>query len=237
MQAHALTCKAHTVFDAKCGFIWSHGLNKLPRGRRSCTGNNLMVLVSCIDWYSSVLHWKLLPYVDKFPCVMIWACWRQAAHLHADSGPAFTLAFCPRPGHPQRCLCWQPLCLCLLGPLGQCAQGQPSPMGFLPSWLWQRQTVSQSPASHLSLFWRGKRSYMGKIFFFLWCFGEHCCGCCVSLDIFCETCLNIVTTPSTSLYNKCSGDANKCINWAVWFIILILTHSWKTNQIQSRLLL
>lgn len=89
-----------------------------------------MVLISCIGWYSSVLHWKLLRYVGKFPCVIIWACWQQAAHLHAASGPAFTLAFCPRPGHPQRCLCWQPLCLCLLGPLGQCAQGQPPPMGF-----------------------------------------------------------------------------------------------------------
>lgn len=104
--------------------------SQMTEGRRSCQGNNLMVLISCtgLIFTSNCTHWLLSmettpPCLDKFPWAVIlsfWACWKQVACLCDDPNPAITLVFCPVP--PQRCSYWTSPDLCFWVYERQCAQ-------------------------------------------------------------------------------------------------------------------
>lgn len=132
---------------------WTGSL-EMTEGRRSCQGNNPMVLIcrgQCSPLTALVNSpgGKLLPCLDKFLCSMtlsFWACWQQVACLCDGSSPAITLAFCPIP--PQRCSCWGSPGLCFWACEGQYAQGKPSSLGYSAflglmdriCWPWRRIT-------------------------------------------------------------------------------------------------
>lgn len=176
-----------------CQLQLEQRLKKWLKGWWSCPGNNLMILIFCLGWWSPLAAFinlsagKPLPCLDKFPFGMIpsfWG-WRDAdskQHL-----PVLTQVL----SLPQLQTSTAILMLTVSWFVSEVSRDlwdnmlgvSPHPWDILLSWVWQVEFIDHQGtfwclASHSHILWRGRWIRIRRNFFFLWWHWKCYCGCC-----------------------------------------------------------